>query len=222
MLPFSEPWRTALWLCAGAAAFLFGERLAIRYGAGALARRWVGLPAGGLVALGCAARFGGVQAVLALIACALLYALGRVDAATMVLPDPLCALLGLLALPWVLAARLGGAAWGPLLFEHTVSAVTISLPLALLRRVWPGCLGGTSSFWRPRGCGSAGRLCRRFCWRHLRPGPGLWPGWLPAGCAPACSLRSGRSCAPQRWSHCLGAKSSSAGFTAGCSEYSPA
>ena len=142
MLPFSETWRTALWLCAGAAAFLFGERLAIRYGAGALARRWVGLPAGGLVALGCAARFGGVQAVLALIACVLLYALGRVDAATMVLPDPLCALLGLLALPWVLAARLGGAAGGPLLFEHTVSAVTISLPLALLRRVWPGCLGG--------------------------------------------------------------------------------
>ena len=80
--------------------------------------------------------------MLALIACALLYALGRVDAATMVLPDPLCALLGLLALPWVLAARLGGAAWGPLLFEHIVSAVTVSLPLALLRRVWPGCLGG--------------------------------------------------------------------------------
>ena len=139
MLPFSETWRTALWLCAGAAAFLFGERLAIRYGAGALARRWVGLPAGGLVALGCAARFGGVQAVLALAACVLLYALGRVDAATMVLPDPLCALLGLLALPWVLAAWLGGAAWGPLLFEHTVSAVTVSLPLALLRRVWPAC-----------------------------------------------------------------------------------
>ena len=206
MLPFSETWRTALWLCAGAAAFLFGERLAIRYGAGALARRWVGLPAGGLVALGCAARFGGVQAVLALIACALLYALGRVDAATMVLPDPLCALLGLLALPWVLAAWLGGAAWGPLLFEHTVSAVTIT----------------GVKFLAAAGCGSAGRLCRRFCWRHLRPGPGLWPGWLPAGCAPACSLHSGRSCAPQRWSHCLGAKSSSAGFTAGCSEYSPA
>lgn len=126
----------------GAAAFCAGDLLAERFGAGALPRRWAGVLAGILAALGCAARFSGVQAVVALAVCTLLYALGRIDCATMQLPDPLNAALGGLGAVWVVVAGLCGAPWGSLLPGHIIGAAAVSVPLHLLRRIWPGSLGG--------------------------------------------------------------------------------
>lgn len=127
---------------AGVAGYWLAERLARRFGARPLPHRWAGALGGALLAVVCAVRFTGWAVLPAGLACLLLYALARVDASVGRLPDSLNGALAGIGLVWIGARGLGGADWGMLLAAHGLGAVVISLPLAGLRHLWPGSLGG--------------------------------------------------------------------------------
>lgn len=126
------------------------------------ARHPLGELLGGLAALGAVYRFGAgpvlgfaPEALLAVLACALLYAIACLDAATREIPDALnlaLAVLGLARTLLALPAR--GAA---VLLAHGVGALCVSAPMLLLCLAVPGAFGGGDI--------------------KLMAAAGLWLGW---------------------------------------------
>lgn len=130
-------------------SWLFLRGRCRRCGAPIPVRHPLGEALGGLAALACAARFGAgsvlglsVPALLALLACGVLYAVACIDAATQQIPDRLSAALALLGALLVLWQGAHAGSWAGLAWRHGIGAVCVSVPMLLLCLAVPGAFGG--------------------------------------------------------------------------------
>lgn len=143
------------WLALGGRCRYCGARIPVRHPLGELL--------GGLAALAAVERFGAgpwlgfaPKALLAVLACAVLYAIACLDAATREIPDAFNLALAMLGMGQVLLALPDRGAAG-LLLAHGAGALCVSIPMLLLCVVMPGAFGGGDI--------------------KLMAAAGLWLGW---------------------------------------------